>query len=261
MNYDNQELGNLSITNSYNLNMSKINISTKLKLDNKFKKAYVYETYVRNKEDAINLANKIFSKLNANIDNSQTEKYDDCIIFKSEKGNYSLWVYYKGLTTCFTDFSQLEAKGEENLTYKEIQSLLNKFDINLPKDANFRDNGDGNYSISLNMIKSKDRYLNGELICTINKNGIISNFSNNIICCKPYKQYDILSLKEAYNEILKGNFKLINMLDKNSNIEITNASLIYQLDNKGFYQPVYDFTANIDENINNHIYISALINN
>lgn len=111
------------------------------------------------------------------------------------------------------------------------------------------------------MVKSKDMYLNGELICTIRKNGIVSNFTNNIISYKPYKEYDILSFKEAYDEILKGNFRLIGMVDKISNINITDASLIYQLDSKGFYQPVYDFTANIDGNINHHIYISALKNN
>lgn len=46
------------------------------------KKAYVYESYVGSKEDAINLANKIFSKLNTNIDESQNNEYDDTIIFK-----------------------------------------------------------------------------------------------------------------------------------------------------------------------------------
>ena len=259
--YDKQELGNLPITNSYNINMSKIDISTKLNLDNESKKAYVYETYVGDKEDAINLANKIFSNFDTNIDESQNDEYDDTIVFKSEKGDYSLWVNYKGLTTWFTDFSQLEVKGAENLSYTEIQALLSKFDIELPIDADFKDNGDGNYSISLNMVKSKDMYLNGELICTISKNGIVSNFTNNIISYKSYKEYDILSLKEAYDEILKGNFRLIGMVDKISNINITGASLIYQLDSKGFYQPVYDFTANIDGNINHHIYISALKNN
>ena len=131
----------------------------------------------------------------------------------------------------------------------------------MPIDADFKDNGDGNYSISLNMVKSKDMYLNGELICTISKNGIVSNCTNNIISYKPYKEYDILSLKEAYDEILKGNFRLIGMVDKISNINITGASLIYQLASKGFYQPVYDFTANINGNINHHISISALKNN
>ena len=260
INYNKQELGNLAIKNSYNINMSTIDVSTNIDIDNKLQKGYVYKSYVGSKEDVINLANKIFSKLNTNIDESQNDEYDDTIVFKSKDGDYSLWIDYKGLTTWFTDFTQLEAKGEENLTYKEVQALLSEFDIELPKEADFKDNGDGNYSISLNMSKSKDVYLDGELTCTISKNNIVSSFNNNIISYKLYKEYDILSLKDAYNKILKGSFRLIDVLDKNSNIEITDASLIYELDSKGFYQPVYDFTANIDGDIN-HIYIPALKNN
>ena len=239
INYNKQELGNLSINNNYKVNMSKINLHTKLNLDNEFKKAYVYESYVGSKEDAINLANKIFSKLNTNIDESQNNEYDDTIIFKSEKGDYSLWVNYKGLTTSFISFKQTEAKGKEKLTYEEVQAILNEFDIELPKDVDFKDNGDGN------------------LICTINENNTVSNFTNNVISYKPYKEYDILSLQEAYNEILAGNFKFDAMPNKISNIEIIDTNLIYLLDSKGFYQPVYDFTININENIN-HIYICAL---
>ena len=257
INYNKQELGNLSINNNYKVNMSKINLHTKLNLDNEFKKAYVYESYVGSKEDAINLANKIFSKLNTNIDESQNNEYDDTIIFKSEKGDYSLWVNYKGLTTSFISFKQTEAKGKEKLTYEEVQAILNEFDIELPKDVDFKDNGDGNYSISLDMVKSKDLYIDGDLICTINENNTVSSFTNNIISYKPYKEYDILSLQEAYNEILAGNFKFYAMPNKVSNIEVIDANLIYLLDSKGFYQPVYDFTININENIN-HIYICAL---
>ena len=54
-----------------------------------------------------------------------------------------------------------------------------------------------------------------------------------------------------------GNFKFYAMPNKVSNIEVIDANLIYLLDSKGFYQPVYDFTININENIN-HIYICAL---
>ena len=261
INYYKQELGNLSIANSYNIDMSTIDVSNKININDKSKKAYVYKAAVGNKEDAINLANKIFSKVNTNIDETQNDEYDDTIVFKSEKGDYNLWVYYKGLTTWFTDFSQFGAEGKENLTYEEVQDLLSKFDIELPKEADFKDNGDGNYSISLDMVKSGNMYLDGNLVCTISKNDIVSDFTNNIISYKPYKEYDILSLEEAYDKILRGEFKLLNMLEKNSKMEITYANLTYQLDSKGFYQPVYDFTVNIDNEANHHIYIPALKNN
>ena len=111
------------------------------------------------------------------------------------------------------------------------------------------------------MVKSGNIYLDGNLVCTISKNDIVSDFTNNIISYKPYKEYDILSLEEAYDKILRGEFKLLNMLGKNSKMEITYANLTYQLDSKGFYQPVYDFTVNIDNEANHHIYIPALKNN
>ena len=245
INYNKQELGNLSISNSYNIDMSKVDVSTKVNLDNKSKKVDVYESYVGNKEDAINLANKIFSKVNTKVDESQNDEYDDTIVFKGENDDYTLWVNYKGLTTWFIDYSQFEAKGKENLTYKEVRDLISKFDIKLPKEADFEDCGEGNYSISLDMVKLEDVYLNGELTCKISENNIVSDFTNNIISYKPYKQYQILSLKEAYNEILQGKFKLLDVLERNSKMEVTGVDLIYQLDSKGFYQPVYNFEVNI----------------
>ena len=69
------------------------------------------------------------------------------------------------------------------------------------------------------------------------------------------------SYKEAYDKILSGEFRLNDVIQKNSKIKITDANLIYELDSKGFYQPVYDFTTNIDEEENHHIYIPALKNN
>ena len=50
---------------------------------------------------------------------------------------------------------------------------MGKFDIELPKEATFKENGDGNYSVSLNMVKSKDIYLDGELSCTIGKINVL----------------------------------------------------------------------------------------
>lgn len=255
--YDKQELGNLSIRNSYNINMSTIDVTTDINIDNKLKKAYVYKTYIGNKEDAINLANKIFSKLNTTIDESQNDEYDDTIVFKSKNGEYSLWVNYKGLTTWFIDFREMESKGKENLTYKEVKDLLSKFDIELPNSAHFKDNGEGNYSISLNMVKLNDVYLDGELRCMISEDNEVCDITNNIISYKPYKEYEVISMKEAYDKILNGDFKFYDKL--NSNIEVIEGSLIYQLDSKGFYQPVYDFKVNINGNINN-IYIKALNN-
>ncbi|WP_017414309.1 VanZ family protein [Clostridium tunisiense] len=260
INYSKQELGNLSSTNIYRVDMSTIDVSNKLSFDNKLEKAYVYEAQVGSKEDATSLANHILSKVNTKIDSARINEYDDTIVFESENGSYGLWVDYKGLTTWFIGSSQTGTEGKENLTYKEVQALLSNFDIDLPEEADFKDNGKGEYSISMDMVKYGEKYLNGVLTCTIDKNGIVTNFKNNIISCKPYKEYEILSLKEAYDNILAGEFKMFHVFGKNSKLEIIQASLTYKLDSKGFYQPVYDFKVNINGEVDN-ISIAALRNN
>lgn len=253
--YYNQELGNLSFSNSYKIDMSEIEVSSKMNLENKPEKTYVYKAFVGNKEDATVVAKEVFSKLDTNIDESQNDEYDDSIVFQSEEGNYTLWVYYKGLTTWFID--EASTKGKENLKFKEVKNLLSKFDIELPKEATFKENGDGNYSVSLNMVKSNDVYLDGELSCTIGKNGQVTEFTNNIISYKAYKEYEIISAKEAYDKILNGEFSVLGELEKNSKIDVVGVSLNYELDSKGLYQPVYDFEVKGNGKINN-IFIPAL---
>ncbi|MGL5692549.1 MAG: VanZ family protein [Peptostreptococcaceae bacterium] len=246
INYSNQELGNLSFTNSYKMDMSKIKVSTKLKLDEKSENTYVYEAPVGSKDDVTNVAREVFLKLNTEIDESQNDEYDNTIAFKYKDEGYNLWVDNKGLTTWFTDFSNLETKGKENLTYKEVQNLLRELGIELHQEGVFKENGDGVYSISFNMVKSGDVYLDGELTCNIGENDKVSSFTNNIISYKPYKEYEILSMKEAYDKILSGDFKDFWELEKNIKMDVVEASLSYALDSKGFYQPYYDFRVKVD---------------
>ena len=243
--YSKKELGNLSITNSYNIDMSTIDVSSNVDFNDKSNKAYVYKAAVGDKEEAIKIASEIFSKVNTKIDESQNDEYDDTIVFKSQDGNYSLWVNYTGNTTWFIYYK--EFKGKENLSYKDVQALLSKFDIDLPKDASFEDNGEGRYSIYLDMVKFKDVYLDGQLNCKIGEDDKVYGFSNNIISYKPYKEYEILTSKEAYNKILNGEFKIYDEFAKNlDKIEIIDFKLSYSLGTKGFYQPIYNFDVKLD---------------
>ena len=72
------------------------------------------------------------------------------------------------------------------------------------------------------------------------------------------KQYEILTSKEAYNKILNGEFKIYDEFAKNlDKIEIIDFKLIYSLDTKGFYQPIYNFDVNLDEK-KSQIHIPAI---
>lgn len=104
--------------------MSTIDVSSNVDFNDKSNKAYVYKAAVGDKEEATKIASEIFSKVNTKIDESQNDEYDNTIVFKSQDGNYSLWVDYIGNTTWF--IYHKEFKGKENLSYKDGRQRINE---------------------------------------------------------------------------------------------------------------------------------------
>lgn len=254
--YSRQELGNLSINYSKPMNMSNISVSTDIKFNKKLDKAFVYNAPIGTKEETLEVANEVLSTVNAKVDESQNDVYDNTIVYRSEDGNYSVWVEYTGLTTWYSDFNHLGKDGKEGLKYEEVKALINEYGIELPENAQFKDDGEGNYSVTADMVEIDDILLNGQFTCTIEEDGNVSGFTNNIITYSKYKEYNVISQQEAYEKILNGEFKSY-IIDENSKIEINDVKLSYEMDSKGFYQPVYEFSVKL-KNDNSTILIPAL---
>lgn len=240
--YKNQEFGNFNFNYTYKNDMSNIKVSTDLELSNNLEKAYVYSTVTASKEDTLKIANEILKASNTKVDESLNDVYDEAIVYKSSDSNYSVWVYYTGLTTWYTNFNELDSLGKEGLSYEEVKSLLNKLSVELPNKVEFEDDKDGNYSLEVDMFEYNDILLDGNLNCTISENNVVSGFTNNIITFKKYKECDIISEQEAYDKILKGEYRAY-LGNDNYDFSITNIELTYEMDSKGFYQPVYKFSA------------------
>lgn len=253
--YSKQELGNLSCNYIYKQNMADVNVTTNIKLKNKPDKSSVYKATVGSAEDTLEVANEILSSVDSKVDDSKNDVYDNTIIYKSKDENYSVWVDYTGLKARYINFPKFSNLGKENLTYNEVKSLLSDFNIELPERADFKNDKNGNYSISVDMI-GDDKYINGMLVCSISETEDVISFTNNIVSYKKYKDFDIISEKEAYEKLLDGKFiTFSDMAD--AEINIKDIDMVYEIDSKGFYQPVYKFTTEI-RNSENYIFIPAL---
>ncbi|MEG2290648.1 MAG: VanZ family protein [Clostridium sp.] len=236
--YANQELGNLSVACSYSQDIS--NITAKVKFDDTPDSSYVYKSVVGSKEDTLKVANEILRAVNTEVDESKNDVYDETIFYHSRNEEYSVLVDYLGLTTRYVAFTKGGSSGKEGLSYKEVKKLLSSFAIELPAEADFTDKGKGAYEISINMLSLGDIYLDGILTCDISNDGIVSRFTNKIMSYIKYKEYEIISEKEAYDKVLQGKFKVYSLGEK-PEIQIIDVHLIYKIDSKGFYQPVYEF--------------------
>ena len=72
---------------------------------------------------------------------------------------------------------------------------------------------------------------------------VIESIRNHMIQYEEYKTVDILSEAQAFMQLKKGNVKegYLKYLDLTEPIEVKAVSLQYEMDSKGYCQPMYHF--------------------
>lgn len=245
--YNMQEFGNIpeNYTNKVALKGVTITLNTTPSEDRT--SAMMYRTQVGTQEDTLAVANEILKNFDTSVDEESPDLYQDTVVYRSKDGKYSLWVDYKGLTTWFIEFGQVEQGKKEGLNEKQIRQALSTAGITLPEDIEFEENGQGNYTIRVSMEVLENRMLDGTLTCCITTSGRLDRFENNIIVYKPVRECDIITEKEGYQILKEGKFKYNELFGKIKTIVVNEINLSYRMDSKGFYQPMYEFGAEIND--------------
>lgn len=248
--YQIQELGNLPIEYISPYEEGRFQIDSDEEYDNDEKKAMVYEMNTLTVEETELFATRFFENLGTTLDESRNDIYENTAVYWAEDG-YNIWIDYKGGTYSMTDFNT--AFPEENkphalqVTDASKETILNtlyKYGIEIPQDAVFSYSPDGGYIFTVDLFELDGIIYDGTLKCVYYDNGKFSNIRNDIRQLKAYKEFDICSENEAYEQILAGKF--LGIAYESAKIELGQVSLDYLPDTKGFYQPVYSFAARVE---------------
>ncbi len=239
--YNKQELGNVSVANSYKYNMSGIHVESDISLSNLEGKAYVYKTKVGARAETLRLANHLLKEFSTEVDENQSDYYNDTAVYKSTTGNHSVWIDYTGLTVRFTDYNQRQNELQEGYSLDEIIPILRNYNIVLPHEISFEDRGEGNYILTADMEEFNGGFIDGTLRCTITRDGKLSSFHNMLIQYEKYKEYDIISEQQAFDKLRGGRVNHWDLYRKPSSIIVKKVKKAYHLDTKGYYQPIYVF--------------------
>lgn len=257
--YDQKEFGNLSSAPVFKVDMSTIKFITDLSFSDAKTQAAVYATKVGTKADTLEVANQWFSYVGATIDDSQTDVYDETILYYSVDRDYSIWVDFLGLAFSFTDWTHWESPKQAGYRLEGVREILKKYGIVLPKNISFVNNGNGEYTLEAHLSELDGSYLDGVIHCTITTDGSLESISNRMIQYEEYKTVDILSEAQAFKQLEKGdvNDVYLKYLDLTQPIEVKAVSLQYEIDSKGYYQPVYHFKV-LNNNQSSSILIPAI---
>lgn len=242
--YKNKDLGNLEYRYICPVAASHFAVTSDQEYSDENATGAVYKVKVLSVAETEEKAQELFGKRGSQVDKDKNDIYDETAVYYSLNGN-SVWIDYRGGTYNYTRIDGEKAEFKEDASEKEIRSGLKTLGIEIPVEAEFNEQGNGVYTFAVNQIEGEAVMYNGNLTCTYLENGEFERISNGILVCSEYKEFPLISENEAYQWICNGKFN-----DHGDNrymdIKAGKGKLIYKIDSKGFYQPVYSFEAEIN---------------
>lgn len=255
--YHMKELGNLEINYRTIKNMSKIKLSSEIDFSEQAGEEPVYKAQTGTKEDIRKIAQQIFSVVHEKVDTKKIQFWEKGADYYSEDGTYRCTVTYVGLKTSFVTFGMdKEENAETAFSMEEMKDLIKPYGIELPDSAQIEQVSNNSYILRVDMVKENDYYVDGSLSLSVNQDGEVYRFDNQLVQYWPYGNFSALSEKDAYNKLNQGKFNYYSPY-KVKEITVTGIRKFYGMDTKAFYQPIYEFKVKTDKD-EGVIYLPAL---
>ncbi|MGM9974577.1 MAG: hypothetical protein ACI33K_11120, partial [Clostridiaceae bacterium] len=249
--YHFKELGTLTISYIYPKDMDKIKIVSDINYSSEEGKAMVYKAPSLTVSEAEDFADEFFRVLGTSVDVEENDIYDETGVFDSEDGRHNLWINYRGGSYRYNYLErEYEHEASDMLidgSEEDIREALLAMNIQVPQGASFKyDNKQDKFTFQADLIEEEGIIFDGILRCGYHENGTIKDIDNEMIALQPYKEVEIISQEEAFSKVMEGKF--VWWYGQDSEIQtltIGNITLDYQLDSKGYYQPVYSFSVKV----------------
>ena len=247
--HDMKELGNLRCHHIIKAHPESVTCNTDF--DENTENAYVYTVPIISVEETREFADGFFARFDSGIDENRTDIYDESVFYWNDNpdNTISLRIDYEGNKISYTNFqiSFLDSSTvpDENADETELRTAIEALGFMVPEDCTFINKGYGNYLFRADCVIVGDYVYDGYINCNVAEGGRIKNLDYNLIKCSAYKEFPIISEEEAYERIAAGIFRYEPAFEPR-NIIVNDIFLAYEVDSKGFYQPIYILECNID---------------
>ncbi len=242
--YQVKEYGNLPYAPTYRINTSNVEWILSTHLSDTSPEVLICQTTPLTKEtcDAFGYA---FMERAGHADGMNIHYYDEETYFMNNASGHFLEVSLYDGSYRFHEISIDEtepAKADETT----IREALAFYGISIPENAIFAYEKDGWHSFTVE--RTNQTKFGGTLRCQYTSENTICEIQNNLVQYKPYKTETILSPMEAYEKLMNGEFSSNGYFEHNLPLKakIVSCEITYQIDTKGFYQPVYNFEVMLD---------------
>lgn len=254
--YSQLPMGTLSCQYSEKISMSKIKVNSLCELDTQKKEDYVYVGKVWSEADCQSFAKDYFQKIGVTLSERQ-DAYENIVIFNSEPSRYILNMAYRGGGYELTDFGwdgevldMLMDEKTSGLTAEKVRELLQDYSVTIPQNAVFTELMDGEYRFEVEPVREGGNWLYGECMVIPTVNDLCYTIRNHIFSFSERQGITLRSEQEAFECLEQGEFvvpEMIQDFSEVSEITVSHVKIAYELDSKGFAQPVYKFSVVINQ--------------
>ena len=248
--YNVQEFGNLPQAAAYTKKTKGVNWVMECDLPSIDTEVAVYQTQVRSKADCDTFADD-FKKI-INTEYETISYYEEAAYYMdhgSKGGAHFLHVNYLDQGYSYTASYHDDAAWIDADRAKIIAALT-KYPLVIPETAEFTVEGDGWYSLTAHQYIDGDTLIDGSLRVRVAEDGSVREIKNQLLSYTYYNKIDVISPTEALALLKAGRFNDEDYFERinPTTITVTGCTLEYQVDTKGFYQPVYTFCLVYDNN-------------
>lgn len=242
--YGLKEFGNLSIVPTTKVKMEDVEVATTLTFNDESSIASVYKAPNLTKDEAKQFAYEIFEKLKVDTSAIEIFAYQNEANYRYQgEPSYFIWLHFLDGSYELTDFSSFDV----DLADTDEQTLilaLQEWDIKIPSSSQFERLDVGTYEWKVHQVETGNQLIDGTLNVAYYQDKTIKSVENNIVTYEKVREVKLKSEQQAYNDLLDGKFKTYHTDIKEMHIQQVKQS--YELDSKGFYQPIYVFSGTIN---------------
>lgn len=256
--YHMQEYGNLPSAPAFAVNTEDIEWELACQLSDTQQTAPTYYVEPFDKESCVEFGDEFAEKLGITF--QDVSYYDSSAIFANHSTGDFLYVsYLDGSYQYSVGGIDYDLEGAE-VDQETLRELLEPYELTIPDTAEFRYEGDGVHTFTVNMELIGNTLLNGTLRCRCLEGGTLEELDNQLITYSFYKEAELISQSEAYELLCNGNFSNGDRFEYYAPecVTIQSCRLEYSIDTKGFYQPVYVFAVTLDESDSTEVMIPAM---
>ncbi len=274
--YNTQELGNLPYSYVQKVNAKKLDVTCSFEPSGEAQELKVFAVKNYTYEEIRALADSVFAGVDAKFTREQDTFNDETAFFwgKDSDGNrYNITAYYKGGMYQLSDFrftlwrmdsyvsvggdaddsatpeggSQMP-KGVTDASEAQIREVLERYGVFPPGGGQFKNLGFGFYAFLYDFQPEAEQFPFGELQVSYYENGLFENIGYMLRQCRMVDHpFEAISEEEALQRLREGKFYWWQPIPEGGlNIVVDSVEIVYDLDTKGFYQPLYRFRGTIN---------------